>query len=126
MQIPTRKLNEFILSGLAQQNKNLDTSKWRIAHRRPKGATKSTLFLRMDRESFRTIEDQGMKVNWILGTVQLELERQGKNETPALPSNQMDPPSVMEKQPKSTGLTYGGSVPMSQCHQTKEKVHNRK
>lgn len=65
--LPSKKPNDFILNALAQLNPNIITEKWRIASRRFKGAVKTLLFMRMDRDSFAIIKNQNFKINWILG-----------------------------------------------------------
>lgn len=72
--IPSRKGNGQILQTFADLNKNINTEKWVIAHRRYKGAVKTTLYLRMDREAFQIIESQGRELKWILDKVEVTLE----------------------------------------------------
>lgn len=74
--VPNRKGNEFILAAFAQLNKNINTENWRITSRRHKGPIKTTLFMRMDKESFGLIGLQGNLINWILGKVRVEREHQ--------------------------------------------------
>lgn len=72
MCMPSRKENSFILDTMAKFNKHLNTEKWRIASRRHIGATKLTLFIRMDIDSFEMITTQNNKINWILSQVVVE------------------------------------------------------
>lgn len=85
--IPTRKESHDILKALAHLNKNLNTEKWRITRKRPSGATKSIVYMRMDEQSYETIAKQSHRINWLLGTIDVTLERHGKkpndNHSPA-------------------------------------------
>lgn len=128
--LPTRKSNDFILNALAGLNTNLNTEKWKISSRKHKGATKTTLFMRMDSESFEIIKQQNFIINWILGTAIVELENQkSKSKKGNQPSgastatasgvyNMKIPDSgkpsskeVMEVDPLNSGLAQqGGSV----------------
>lgn len=49
--LPTRQDSRFILEAMAKLNSNLSTERWRITSRRNKGAAKSTILMRMDKES---------------------------------------------------------------------------
>lgn len=88
--LPTRNTNQFILKALAGFNKNLNTEDWRITKRRPKGASKLTLFMRMDRASFNLIGRQNGEINWILKPEAVELEK---------------------KKPKNGNVSPGGNQP---------------
>lgn len=54
-----------------QLNKNLNVNKWIIKARRPAGAYKTSLFIRMDEESIDRLKTQNYKANWIMRTVQV-------------------------------------------------------
>lgn len=73
--IPTRRPKDQILSDLGQLNKDLDTDRWRITNIRRKGSSNSTVYMRIDKRSFDTINArEGNKVNWILGPISIEKE----------------------------------------------------
>lgn len=75
--VPSRKSNEIILDTFAQHNKNLNTEKWKITSKRYKGAIRSTIFMRIDKESFEIIKQQGNLINWILAeTIEVMKEHQ--------------------------------------------------
>lgn len=77
--VNTRKDNAFILNAMAKFNPNINVERWRISSRRPKGAVKSLLFMRMDDKSFEIIKRQDMKLNYTLGPITIELERKKAN-----------------------------------------------
>lgn len=72
--IPTRKPGDQILNNLAQLNKDLNTERWCIKRIRPKGSSKSMVFMRIDKQSYDTIASRNGKVNWILGPIYFEIE----------------------------------------------------
>ncbi len=77
--IPTRRDYALILNTMAKLNKNLNTEKWRIAKHRFKGATKMTLYMRMDKQYFEAIKAQNNQIFWLLGHIDITLERSGIN-----------------------------------------------
>lgn len=92
--VPTRKPNDFILNAMARLNNNLDTGKWRINNRRFKGATKSTLYMRMDKDSYQTIVNQGNVINWILGQVDIMKEIRSKPKHGKVSSEGVQPTAI--------------------------------
>ncbi len=77
--IPTNKENEWILDKISKLNRNLNTENWHIKRRRPKGTGKTTLYMRIDKESFEIIKAQNHTVFWIMGVITIEQERVGTN-----------------------------------------------
>lgn len=76
--VPTTRSNDFILDIMAQLNQNLNVKDWIIKSRRPVGSGRSfktTLFIRMDTESVERLKPINYRLNWIGGTVQVNLER---------------------------------------------------
>lgn len=123
----TRKPNEFILDAMAKLNKNLNTEGWKIRSRRNHGTHKLTLFMKVDQASYEQIQKQGNKINWIMGSIVMELERPkgGEGKTSAVPpTKEQGSPSPATRStnqtsarntlasPKVSGLTRkGGSGP---------------
>lgn len=66
--IPAGSPNDYILNSLAQFNSNVDVKAWKI--------TKLILLLKISRICFEQIKAQGGKLNWFLGQVNVEIERQ--------------------------------------------------
>lgn len=73
--VPTRKDNNYILEMFTELNKNLNVNKWIIKARRSLGSAKSSLFIRMDEESLERLKAQEFRANWVLGTVQVNIEK---------------------------------------------------
>lgn len=76
--VPTVKGNDFILNCMAQLNANLNVKDWIIKARRPVGSVRSfktSLFIRMDEESVERLKPLNFRLNWIGGTVQVNLEK---------------------------------------------------
>lgn len=88
--ISTRRDSGFILDAIAKMNPHLNTENWKITSRRKKGATKLTLFMRMDEHSYRTIQNQGGKINWFLGAVTVEQEKHKAASTKATDAPTLD------------------------------------
>lgn len=72
--VPTRRDNAFILPAFANLNKNLNTEAWKITSRRHKGASKSTIFMRIDQLSYDVIIRQGGYLHWFLGTINVDMD----------------------------------------------------
>lgn len=80
--VPTKRDNEYILDFFTQLNPNLNVNEWIIKSRRAVGAYKSSLFIRMDEESVTRLTQLNFRLNWIGGTVQVNLEKSKSKANP--------------------------------------------
>lgn len=117
--LPSRKTNEFILTAFAGYNKDLNTEDWRIRKRRNKGASKTTLFMRMDRASFEQLTKRNGEINWILGTVRVVIEKRRSKPSNGSVSPVGNQPAVLgnpvpSKRPKSKPSPYTGVMEVDQ------------
>lgn len=119
--VPTRNRNEYILDIFTQLNKNLNVKEWIIKARRPMGAFKTSLFIRMDEESVKRLKSQNYKANWILGTVQVNLEKENRSSQPASGN-----PTSVETNATVSGGNRTGSSSSAPTQSVGSKAHPSK
>lgn len=118
--VPSMKGNDWIQERFAQLNLNLNVGQWvfkarRQVNGRENGRSyKTTLFIRMDEESVDRLKFQDFRVNWIGGTLQVNLENHpksnAKSEKPAINN------SVNKSNPNGISSTEISSAKVSEAH----------